>query len=129
MPLGLRHKTDWYWAAMDAMIENDTHNTHWKLLLDDSKKLLEFLFPDNVLFWREKERLAKNFGHHSMDNILKFYISEGLYKLSDKKKKQYWTTAPPLEPEASTKCECPLAIFFNQVLECTKKACLMVEFK
>ena len=114
---------------MDAMIENNTHNIHWQLLLDDSKKLLEFLFLDNMLFQREKGRLAKNFGHHSMDNILKFYISEGLYKLLDKKKTQYWTTAPPLEPEASMKREHPLAICFNQVLECTKKACSMVEFK
>ena len=30
---------------MDIMVENDTHDTHWQLSPDDSKNLLNFLFP------------------------------------------------------------------------------------
>jgi len=114
---------------MDIMIENDTHDSHWQLLLKDSNALLEFLFPGDVLFLKEKGQLAQNSGHYLMDQILKFCISEGLYQPSEKTKRQHWCTAPRLKPDASMKHESPLAIFFNQALECAKKACLAVEYR
>jgi len=114
---------------MDIMIENDTRDSHWQLSLKDSNALLEFLFLDDVLFLKEKGQLAQNSGHYSMDQILKFCISEGLCQPLEKTKRQHWHTAPHLEPDASMKCESPLAIFFNQVLECAKKACSVVEYR
>ena len=114
---------------MDIMIENDTSDTHWQLSPDDSNSLLEFLFPDNVIFLREKGQLANNSGYHSMAKILKFCTSEGLYQRSKETKQQHWPTAPCLDPEASTQRKHPLAVFFNEVLECVKKACSSVEYK
>ena len=35
---------------MDAMLENDTRETHWELSRSESDELLNFLFPDKVLF-------------------------------------------------------------------------------
>ncbi|KAL4068427.1 hypothetical protein V8B97DRAFT_2024966 [Scleroderma yunnanense] len=39
-------------------------------------------------------------------------------------KMQHWCVALALDLTASAECEVPQAIFFNQVLGCTKKACL-----
>ena len=126
---------------MDIMIDNDTHYTHWQLSPGDSKKLLNFLFPDRVLFTKEKGELAESLRYHSMDRILRVFVKKKLYSPTqlnrttsppqDSTENLYWhwRTAPPLHSTASTKREVPLSMFFNEVLECTKQACSTVEYR
>ena len=65
---------------MDTMVENDTHEMHWELSEDNSNKLLNFLFPDEVLFLKSKGELVEDKSEHfTMDQILKHCIMHGLY--------------------------------------------------
>ena len=95
--------------------------------------------PDEALFTKEKGELAESLGHHSMDHILRFFIKKKLYSATQLNKASsppedstdnlnwHWCTAPLLHSTASTKCEVPLSLFFNEVLECAKQACSTVE--
>ncbi|KAL4071215.1 hypothetical protein V8B97DRAFT_2024097 [Scleroderma yunnanense] len=112
IPPHLRHKTNWLHAAMDTIIENDTHETHWKLSRDNSDMLLNFLFPDEVLYVAEKS------DHYTMEQVLNNCITKGLYN-----------GAPKLDTKAPTAYESSLASFFNKVIVAINKACATVTIR
>ena len=96
---------------------------------------------DRVLFAKEKGELAESSRYHSMDCILGVFVKKKLYSPTQLNRTTsppqdstdnldwHWRTAPPLHSTASTKHEVPLSMFFNEVLECTKQACSMVEYR
>jgi len=169
IPPPLRWKSNWFHVVMDAMIDNDTCDTHWELSLDDSNKMLNFLFPDQVLFPASKGELAKDLGHYAIGDILQICKQHGLYDVpgnnevgtssdnevgtssdnevgtssdnevgtsSDDKagtsgddtlRQPFWLDAPRLDANAPADHEITLALFFNNVLTCTKQACSTVE--
>ena len=145
IPPPLRRKSDWFHVVMDAMIDNDTCDTHWELSPDDSNKMLNFPFPDQVLFPASKGELAKNLGHYAIGDILWICKQHGLYSIpgnnevgtsSDDKvgtsgddtlRQPFWLDAPRLDANAPADHEIALALFFNKVLACAKQACLTVK--
>lgn len=126
---------------MDTMVKNDIRETHWELSEDDSNKLLNFLFPDEVLFLKSKGELVEDKSEHFvMDQILKHCIVHGLYvegppshtsvsgssKGKSKEKVTmvtgHWLDAPELHAKAPTAHETSLALFFNTVIKVVNNA-------
>ncbi|KAI6010125.1 hypothetical protein EDC04DRAFT_2906180 [Pisolithus marmoratus] len=111
---------------MDALVENDTCETHWELSRDDSDKFLNFLFPDEVLFPKGMGELPNN------------CISRGLYipgvnpasasGSSEKEEVGYWPGAPQLDTKP-TAHEGLLASFFNLVIAIVNQACVMATIR
>ncbi|KAI6038075.1 hypothetical protein EDC04DRAFT_2604354 [Pisolithus marmoratus] len=118
----LRHRTDWFHTVMDDMVKNDTHETHWELLRDDSDRLLNFLFPDEVLFPKGMGELAKKSDHYVMEQVLNHCIDKELYiqminpasGSSEEKAVSYWPGAPQLDTKP-TACKGLLVSFFTSV--------------
>jgi len=153
IPPPLRRKSDWFHVVMDAMIDNDTCDTHWELSPDDSNKMLNFPFPDQVLFPASKGELAKNLGHYAIGDILRICKQHGLYGIpgnnevgtssddeagtssddeagtsgDDTPRQPFWLDAPRLDANAPADREIALVLFFNKVLACAKQACSTVE--
>ena len=120
---------------MDTMVENDTRETHWELSRLDSDQLLNFLFPDEVLFPKGTGELAQKSDHYTMEQVLAHCISKGLYIQAvdsvsgfsfSEKASNYWAGAPQLDAKAPTACEGSLASFFNVVIGAVNQACAMV---
>jgi len=126
---------------MDTMVENDTCKTHWELSEDDSNKLLNFLFPDEVLFLKLKGELVEDKSEHFvMDQILKHCIVHGLYvkgppshasvsSSSKGKSKEkvtmatgHWLDAPELDAKAPAAHKTSLVLFFNTVIKAVNNA-------
>ena len=126
---------------MDTMVKNDTHKMHCELSEDDSNKLLNFLFPDEVLFLKSKGELVEDKSEHfMMDQILKHCIMHGLYvegppshasvsSSSKGKSKEkvmmatgHWLDAPELHAKAPAAHETSLALFFNTVIKAVNNA-------
>ena len=109
---------------MDALIENDTRETHFQLSGTDSISLLDFIYPDSLLFSPAgtnenlPARVKQNYANVTMDTILQYCRDLGLYGKSPKQKCKgdVWAYCPPLGPRASTEREAPLAAFFNSLL-------------
>ena len=55
---------------MDPIFKEDTQETHWKLNRNEGVNLLNFLFPDELLFLKSLGVLAENRDHYSMNNII-----------------------------------------------------------
>jgi len=117
---------------MVDMVENDTCETHWELSRDNSDSLLDFLFPDEVLFPKGQGELVKKSDHCTMEQVLNNCINKGLYVpisgfgSSEEKEMGYWPGAPQLDTKAPTACEGSLASFFNLVIAAINQACVMV---
>ncbi|KAI5996699.1 hypothetical protein EDD15DRAFT_2364795 [Pisolithus albus] len=122
--MALRHKTDWFHEAMDAIFDNDTCTTHWELSEGDSRKLLDSLFLDKVVFGLVStgKLLKHQLNYFSMEQVFKNLVNKGLYNEGE----QHWSTAPDLSAMATMACEKSLADFFNNVIECINNACGMV---
>ncbi|KAI5994537.1 hypothetical protein EDC04DRAFT_2910536 [Pisolithus marmoratus] len=107
---------------MDALVENNTHETHWELSRDDSDKFLNFLFPDEVLFPKGMGELPD---HCTIEQVLNNCVSRGLYipgvnpasasGSSEKEEVGYWPGAPQLDTKP-TACKGLLTSFFNLVI-------------
>ena len=117
------------------MVENDTHEMHWELSRSDSDQLLNFLFPDEVLFPKGMGELAQKLDHYMMEQVLDNCIAKGLYfqtvnpipgSGSSKEAFGYWSGAPPLDAKAPAAHEGLLASFFNLVVVTVNQACAMV---
>ncbi|KAI6010586.1 hypothetical protein EDC04DRAFT_2610107 [Pisolithus marmoratus] len=119
--LAYQHKKDWSHLAMDSMVDNDTCETHWQLSESDSQKVLDLLFPDEVVFRpMSMGKLFKNKPNFfSMEDVFKNFVEKGLYN----KAEQCWTGAPNLSATAMTGCKNSLADFFNSVTGCISLAC------
>ncbi|KAI6104981.1 hypothetical protein EDD16DRAFT_1714339 [Pisolithus croceorrhizus] len=121
---------------MDDMVKNDTHETHWELLRDDGDKLLDFLFPDEVLFPKGMGELAKKSDHYVMEQVLNHCIDKGLCLQmvnpasgsSKEKTVSYWPGAPQLDMKP-TACEGLLVSFLNLVVGTVNQACVMVSVR
>lgn len=144
IPPHLRQKTDWLRTAMDAIVENDTHETHWELSRDDSDRLLSFLFPDEVLFPKSTGELAEKSDHFTMEQVLNNCITKGLYVQAvnpdsdsseekptkdGQKTTSHWSGAPKLDAKAPTARKSSLASFFNKVIVAVNKACVTVTIR
>ncbi|KAI6000082.1 hypothetical protein EDD15DRAFT_2362646 [Pisolithus albus] len=121
IPAALRRKTDWFREAMDPMVDNDTCKTHWELSEGDSRKLLDSLFPDEVVFGliSTGELFKHQLNYFSMEQVFKNLVNKGLYNEGERR----WSTAPDLSATATTACKKSLADFFNDVIECVNNAC------
>ena len=123
IPPPLRCKSDFYCPTMDALIDNDTWGTHFQLSEKASRSLLNYIYSDALLFpaanlsARDSVKL-KHASVITMDDILQFCRTIGLYSKSTKKcKHNMWlANCPALGPQASTEREAPLTAFFNTVL-------------
>ncbi|KAI5990602.1 hypothetical protein EDD15DRAFT_2369663 [Pisolithus albus] len=121
---------------MDDMVENDTRETHWELSRDDSDRLLDFLFPDEVLFPKGMGELAQKSDHYAMEQVLNHCIDKGLYLQmvkptsgsSEEKAVGYWPGAPQLDAKPTAR-EGLLAAFFNLVVGAVNQACAMVSIR
>ena len=120
---------------MDTMVENDTRETHWELSRSDSDQLLNFLFPDEVLFPKGTGELAQKSDHYTMEQVLDNCIAKGLYfrtvnpipgSGASKEAFGYWSGAPLLDAKAPAAREGSLASFFNLVVATVNQACAMV---
>ncbi|KAI6041970.1 hypothetical protein EDC04DRAFT_2601275 [Pisolithus marmoratus] len=121
IPAALRCKKDWSHLAMDSMVNNDTCETHWQLSESDSQKVLDLLFPDEVVFGPiSMGELFKNKPNiFSMEDVFKNFVEKGLYN----KAELCWTGVPNLSATAITGYENSLADFFNSVIRCISLAC------
>ena len=105
--------------------ENDTCEMHWELSPADSQKLLNLLFPDEVLFLKVKGVLVENKSDHfTMDQVLMYLVRESVYNEKDK----HWSYALKLDAKDPTACEgsLPQSQFFNHVIEQVHILCEMV---
>ncbi|KIM51908.1 hypothetical protein SCLCIDRAFT_33083 [Scleroderma citrinum Foug A] len=125
---------------MDTMVKNDTHEMHWELSEDNINNLLNFLFPDEVLFPKLKGELVQNkLEHYTMDQVLDYCIRYGLYvkgpphasvsgsskgksKEKDMKVTSHWSGIPELDAKAPAAHETSLVLFFNSAIEAVNKA-------
>ena len=55
---------------MDPIFKEDTQETYWKLNHNESVDLLNFLFPDELLFPKSLGALAVNQDHYSINDII-----------------------------------------------------------
>ena len=105
---------------MDPIVENDTRETHWELSPADSQKLLNLLFPDEVLFPKAKGELVENKSEHfTMDQVFKHLTRKSVYNVKDK----HWTYPLKLDAKDPTAREGSLAQFFNHVITEVHTSC------
>ena len=136
IPPPLRRRSDFYRPTMDALIDNDTRATHFQLSGKDSRSLLDYIYPDALLFLRAEGNLtipgsAKQKQAFTVGNILEYCRQVGLYGKPTKKgctRDMWLSNCPPLGPRASTEREAPLALFFNTVLNSIQTTCSKLEF-
>ena len=123
IPPALRHKTDWFRASMDPMVKNDTREMHWELSSGNSQNILNFFFPDKVLFPKSKGELVENKSDHfTMDQVLSHLVTKSVYNEKDK----HWTHALKLDAKAPTAHKGSLVQFFNHVIKAVHTSCRTV---
>ena len=123
---------------MDALIDNDTWETHSQLSSKASESLLNYIYPDELLFSRAqanlsvqgpsaKRKLGQSF---TVDDTLQQCRKLVLYGKPKKgHKSDMWiSNCPELGPRAPTEREVPLALFFNSVLSSIQTACSTMEY-
>ena len=123
---------------MDALIENDTRDTHFQLSGKASKALLEYIYLDVLLFPTAERNLSvggpveqKHVWKLTMDGILQYCRNVGLYgkptNIKGCTEDMWFGNCPALGLEDSTEREVPLANFFNTVLESIQTTCDTME--
>ena len=123
---------------MDALIENDTRDTHFQLSSKASKALLEYIYPDVLLFPTAERNLLvggpaeqKHVWQLTMDGILQYCRKVGLYgkptNIKGRTEDMWFGNCPALGPQDSTELEVPLANFFNTELESIQTTCDTME--
>lgn len=91
---------------MDRVVENDTHDFHWRLSQPESRDFLEGLFPDSLLF-----------GTNTVSHVLHSLRSQGLYGITGDGEER-WASFPETKGKNA---EGHMAAFLNKIVEGVEK--------
>ena len=103
---------------MDSLINNDTHNLHWSLEFEESRRLLRVLFPDHELFQRSMDPPVPSRAVPGQPPLDLFQVIEMLRKTKhygpmdgDPKKSRWLNGSMAMESESH------MAKFLNSVMD------------
>ncbi|KAI5988016.1 hypothetical protein EDD15DRAFT_2199193 [Pisolithus albus] len=97
VPPMYRKKSNWYREKMDTLVDNDTQDLHWHLSSPESRRLLEAIFPDHMLFPHTSKC-------SSMTHLLDSFRGQGIYKRNNQRKPiEQWQQFPSCQGKNAEK--------------------------